>query len=87
MTKNIILINFRKDTYMDEIKGSTPSSADEMVQTLDGRIVNKKSIKNGEIYINSQGKKVRKVIKKVVRSTANAGGNTLGGEKQNPENK
>lgn len=84
MTKNIILINFRKDTYMDEIKGSTPSSADEMVQTLDGRIVNKKSIKNGEIYINSQGKKVRKVIKKVVRSTANAGGNTLGGEKTEP---
>lgn len=70
---------------MDETKESTPSIADEMVQTLDGRIVNKKSIKNGEIYINSQGKKVRKVIKKVVRSTANAGGNASFGEKPEPQ--
>ncbi len=66
---------------MDEVKGSTPSTADEMVQTLDGRIVNKKSIKNGEIYINAQGKKVRKVIKKVVRSTTESGGSVLSATK------
>lgn len=59
---------------MDEIKGKQTAPADEMVQTLDGRIVNKKEIKNGEIYINAQGKKVRKVIKKVVKSNSGTEG-------------
>lgn len=59
---------------MDEIKGKQTAPADEMVQTLDGRIVNKKEIKNGEIYINAQGKKVRKVIKKVAKSNSGTEG-------------
>ena len=59
---------------MEDKNISNPNGADEMVQTLDGRIVNKKSIKNGEIYINSQGKKVRKVVKKVVRPSTGGEG-------------
>lgn len=75
LVKNITLTLGKMS--MDEIQGKQTAPADEMVQTLDGRIVNKKEIKNGEIYINAQGKKVRKVIKKVVKSSSNAEGTPL----------
>lgn len=52
----------------DESLSETVKTAD-MVKTLDGRIVSKKDIKDGEIYINAEGKKVRKVVKKVVKET------------------
>ncbi len=43
-------------------------SSSVMVKTLDGRVVPKSEIADGEIYINEQGKKVRKVVKKVVKT-------------------
>ena len=54
----------RKDTKSSAVGGA----GSEMVTTLDGRVVSKKEIKDGEIYINAEGKKVRKVVKKAVKA-------------------
>ncbi len=48
-------------------KNNKNLSGEDMVTTLDGRVVSKKDIKDGEIYINAEGKKVRKVVRKVAR--------------------
>ncbi len=53
-------------TYGNNLNRGTE---DEMVTTLDGRVISKKDIKIGEIYINSEGKKVRKVVKKIIKTS------------------
>ena len=63
---------------MEENKRKTNNlSNDDMVTTLDGRVVSKKDIKDGEIYINAEGKKVRKVVRKVAREEGNAKNNNV----------
>ena len=66
----------------DEKKPLNATNNADMVTTLDGRVVNKKDIKEGEIYINAEGKKVRKVVRKIVKddtgsNVVNSGANSF----------
>ncbi len=50
-------------------KSMQSAQATDLVRTLDGRMVSKKDIKDGEIYYNAEGKKVRKVVRRVAKQT------------------
>lgn len=60
------IVKAGKDVLGIESKASQPEPKKNIVTLLDGSKVNEKDIPFGEIYVNSEGKKVRKLIKQPV---------------------